>query len=108
MASYKKLSTYHYPHDSKMLSFPPICANAKKLYYGLKQAPPAWFDRFSTFLFTLGFQSSKADPSLFVLKQQSDIVILLLYVDDMLITGNFSDLLDNSLYQLKHEFVMKD
>lgn len=40
-------------------------------------------------LFTKGFLSSISDPSLFVLKKE-DVVILLLYVDDMLIKGNAS------------------
>ncbi|KAM2004613.1 hypothetical protein ACFX15_028040 [Malus domestica] len=42
-----------------------VCKLHKSLY-GLKQAPRAWNDRFTSFLPALGFQSSHADPSLFV------------------------------------------
>ena len=38
----------------------------KKALYGLKQAPRAWFQRFSSFLLTLGFSYSHADTFLFV------------------------------------------
>ncbi|XP_048626071.1 uncharacterized mitochondrial protein AtMg00810-like [Brassica napus] len=79
-----------------------------KAIYGLKQAPRAWFDKFSTFLIDFGFCCSKSDPSLFVYKTETDIIILLLYVDDMVITGNSSESLDHLLKQLNSEFRMTD
>lgn len=59
-------------------------------------------------LFTKGFLSSISDPSLFVLKKKDVVILLLLYVDDMLIKGNASGLLDEFLIVLKQEFAMKD
>lgn len=104
-------------HETVYVSQPPglrnkihpnVVSKLRKALYGLKQAPRAWFDRFNTFLFSQGFNSSNADSSLSVLKKGSDIVILLLYVEDMLITGNSSSLLDKFLLHLKQEFAMKD
>jgi hypothetical protein len=37
----------------------------KKTLYGLKQAPRAWYDRIDSFLTSLGFTKSKADPNLY-------------------------------------------
>jgi hypothetical protein len=66
-----------------------VCKLHKSLY-GLKQAPRAWFERFTSHLLTLGFTASLADASLFVLHHGSTTVYLLLYVDDIIITGNNS------------------
>lgn len=66
-----------------------VCLLHKSLY-GLKQSPQAWFDKFSTFLLEFGFKCSIKDPSLFVFLKGKDVIMLLLYVDDMLITGNRS------------------
>ena len=62
----------------------------KKSLYGLKQAPRAWFDRLSQFLLHIGFHCSKADPSLFILRNSSMVIILLIYVNDILVVGNDS------------------
>lgn len=56
--------------------------------YGLKQAPRAWFQRLSSFLITLGFVCSLADPSLFVYKKDTTLIYLLVYVDGVIVTGN--------------------
>ena len=64
-----------------------------KAIYGLKQSPRAWFDSFTTQLFHLGFHASYANTNLFILIHSSHIVYLLLYVDDIIITGNNSPLL---------------
>ena len=60
----------------------------KKTLYSLKQVPRAWFQRFSSFLLQLGFSCSCADTSLFVFNRQDDLIYLILYVDDIILTGN--------------------
>uniref|UniRef100_A0A2N9F5L7 Reverse transcriptase Ty1/copia-type domain-containing protein n=1 Tax=Fagus sylvatica TaxID=28930 RepID=A0A2N9F5L7_FAGSY len=84
-----------------------VCHLHKSLY-GLKQAPRAWFERFTSHLLTLGFTASVADASLFVLKQDSVIVYLLLYVDDIIITGSDSTVVSNIISQLSTTFEVKD
>ena len=55
---------------------------------GLKQAPQAWYERIDSFLSVMGFTKSKADPNLYLKVVDDAPVILLLYVDDLFLTGN--------------------
>lgn len=71
--------------DSRNLNY--VCRLNKALY-GLKQAPRAWFQRLSNFLVHQGFQCSQADTSLFVFHHGSCLLYLLVYVDDIILTGN--------------------
>jgi hypothetical protein len=84
-----------------------VCKLHKSLY-GLKQAPRAWFERFTSHLLTLGFTASLADASLFVLHTGSTTVYLLLYVDDIIITGNNSTVVSDVISQLSTTFELKD
>ena len=88
--------------------FPNHICLLKKALYGLKQAPRAWFQRFSSFFIHLGFYCSRADTSLFIFHRQSDIIYLLLYVDDIILTGNNSSLLARFTCKLHSEFATKD
>ena len=56
----------------------------------------------------MGFTASVADASLFVLKQGSFIVYLLLYVDDIIITGSDSTVVSTIISQLLTTFEVKD
>jgi hypothetical protein len=63
-----------------------VCLLLRSLY-GLKQAPRAWFQRFATYITTVGFTPSRCDSSLFIYRQGDDIAFLLLYVDDTFLEG---------------------
>lgn len=80
----------------------------KKALYGLKQAPRAWFQRLSNFLTHLGFSCSRADTSLFIFKRESCILYLLVYVDDIILTGNNTDIISKFISRLNNEFSIKD
>ena len=54
--------------------------------YGLKQAPRAWFEKFRSTLLQFKLVQSKYDSSLFLRKTATGIVLLLVYVDDIVIT----------------------
>ncbi|KAJ0697300.1 putative RNA-directed DNA polymerase [Helianthus annuus] len=79
-----------------------------KAIYGLKQAPRAWFNKLSTALLQLGFHGSKTDPSLFILNSSGLLVYLLVYVDDIIITGNHSGAVSNIIERLDSLFALKD
>ncbi|KAK9075210.1 hypothetical protein SSX86_003531 [Deinandra increscens subsp. villosa] len=89
-------------------NFPDYVCHLNKALYGLKQAPRAWFQRLSNFLITNGFSCSKADPSLFVFRKNTSILYLLVYVDDLIITGNQEDLVTRFITRLNKEFATKD
>lgn len=84
-----------------------VC-HLKRALYGLKQAPRAWFDRFSDFLLSFGFFCSSADPSLFVCHTTHGTILLLLYVDDIILTGDNPTFLDSFINELSTEFAIKD
>ncbi|XP_068661887.1 uncharacterized mitochondrial protein AtMg00810-like [Aristolochia californica] len=88
--------------------FPDHVCKLQKALYGLKQAPRAWFQRFSSFLIHLGFHCSHADPSLFVFHRHSNILYLLLYVNNIIIMGNNPSLLDSFATKLHSEFATKN
>ena len=60
----------------------------KKDLYGLKQASTAWYVRIDNFLTSMGFSKSKFDPNLYMNIIDDEPIILLLYVDYLLLTGN--------------------
>jgi hypothetical protein len=62
----------------------------KKALYRLKQSPRAWYGRIDSFLTSLGFTKSKVDPNLYFKVMNDEPVILLLYVDDLFLTGEKS------------------
>lgn len=63
----------------------------KKALYGLKQAPRAWYGKIAEFLVQSGFSVAPADSSLFVKFQEGKLAIVLVYVDDLIITGDDED-----------------
>jgi hypothetical protein len=87
---------------------PDLVCRLKKSLYGLKQAPRAWYNRFASFLLSLGFADAKSNTSLFVFRRGSDTVYLLLYVDDIILTASSTELLRRTISALQWEFAMKD
>ncbi|KAJ0581064.1 putative RNA-directed DNA polymerase [Helianthus annuus] len=84
-----------------------VCLLHKSLY-GLKQAPRAWFNRLTTALQQLGFHGSKTDPSLFILNSRGHLVYALIYVDDIIITGNNDQTVSHIIQRLSSMFAIKD
>ncbi|XP_017416637.1 uncharacterized mitochondrial protein AtMg00810-like [Vigna angularis] len=88
--------------------YPNHVCRLRNALYGLKQDPLAWFQRFSSFLLSVGFLGSKADPSLFVFHNTGATLHILVYVDDIILTGNNSSLIQKILARFKTEFAIKD
>ena len=80
-----------------------VC-NLHKSLYVLKQAPKAWFNRLTYHLFHLGFTASYPDPSLFELHTSKVTIFPLLYVDDIIITGNIPFHISHLVSQLQVGF----
>nr|GFB20504.1 hypothetical protein [Tanacetum cinerariifolium] len=56
----------------------------KKALYGLKQGPRAWYDELSNILVSKRFSKGSIDPTLFITKHKGDILLVLIYVDDII------------------------
>ena len=80
----------------------------RKALYGLKQAPRAWFAKFHKTIMQLNFSASAHDSALFTRKTSNGTVVLLLYVDDMIITGDDSIGIEELKQFLSQNFEMKD
>jgi hypothetical protein len=85
-----------------------LVCKLKKSLYGLKQSPRAWFGRFTQSMRQFGYKQSNSDHTLFFKHHNSRITVLIIYVDDMVITGDDSEEIERLQQQLASEFEMKD
>jgi hypothetical protein len=70
--------------------------------YGQKQAP------FSFTIAPIGFVSSSYDSAIFIWRSDTGLILLLLYVDDMIITGDDTAGIHNLQQFLSQQFEMND
>ncbi|KAH9324630.1 hypothetical protein KI387_004808, partial [Taxus chinensis] len=80
----------------------------KKSLYGLKQAPRAWYIKIDEHLVQHGFVRNPYDPNLYLEKQGGEMVIVVVYVDDLVITGSLVKMIDETKKDLKRSFDMID
>jgi hypothetical protein len=98
---------YMTPPQGLFSSSKGVC-KLKRSLYGLKQAPRAWYEKFRSTLLGFSFTQSQYDSSLFIHSTSAGIVLLLLYVDDMVITGSDHASIQRLKQQLQSAFHMKD
>ena len=78
----------------------------KKALYGLKQAPRAWYDRLTQYLVSHGFTRGKTDQTLFIKKEDGELIVAQVYVDDI-IFGSTKDKIAHGFSKLMQaEFKM--
>ena len=93
---------FHKPHsDGKVYRL-------KKALYGLKQAPRAWNEKIDAFFQRTGFTRSSADPNLYIHKLKGLFTVIVLYVDDLIMTGNDDGFIRTTKSALSSEFKMTD
>ena len=91
-----------YPHLGSQ-----VC-RLRRAFYAFKQIPRAWFEKFSLVVAQQGFTSSPHDTAVFVRRSFASITLILLYVDDMIITGDDSVGIHSLQHFLSQHFEMKD
>ena len=86
-----------------------LVCKLKKSLYGLKQAPREWYHKFHLFMLSQSYQRSDTDHCLYTKRaKDGSLLILILYVDDMLITRTNIDEISNLKSKLNANFDMKD
>jgi len=80
----------------------------KKAIYRLKHSPRAWFEKFSLTITGFDFRRCHSYHFVFIRRLRSDIVVLAIYVDDILLTGSDSAGIVETKMYLKRHFVTKD
>ena len=85
-----------------------IC-KLKKSLYGLKQSPRAWFERFTKFVKNQGYIQGHTDHTMFTKHSTNEkIAILIVYVDDIILTGDDTAEMERLKRCLASEFEIKD
>jgi Reverse transcriptase (RNA-dependent DNA polymerase) len=79
-----------------------------KSLYGLKQSPRTWFQKLSQSFLDFNFVASNYDPSIFLCHTNGHIIILLIYVNDIILTKSNLILAQNYLVYLQSHFAIKD
>lgn len=80
----------------------------RKALYGLKQAPRAWYGEIAEFLTRSGYSVAHADSSLFIKEKEGKLAIVLVYVDDLIITGDDEREIHQTRENLSVRFQMKE
>lgn len=97
----------HQPEGSLILLILLMFVSFKKALYGLMQAPRAWHDRLKGLFIQQDFKASKSNTYLITQHIGKDILLILICMDDILITGSSSNLIAIVIQQLNSKYVMK-
>ncbi|KAM0053391.1 putative RNA-directed DNA polymerase [Helianthus debilis subsp. tardiflorus] len=84
-----------------------VCKLIKSMY-GLKQAPRKWNEKLTNVLVNVGFVQSSCDHSLYIMCKSSVMIVLLVYVDDIIVTGNSDSQIKRVKTLLSDNFQIKD
>ncbi|KAE8673637.1 Calcium-dependent protein kinase 34 [Hibiscus syriacus] len=85
-----------------------LVCKLEKVLYGLKQAPRSWYAKLCDFLGRIGFHGTQADASLFIRCLGKSFTYALVYVDDIIVTGQDETEVESVISQLSQEFSLKD
>ena len=80
----------------------------KKALYGLKQAPRAWYSRIKAYFLESGFEKCPSEHTLFTKTEEGKALVVSIYVDDLIFTGNDEKLIKEFKVSMKNEFNMTD
>ena len=85
-----------------------LVCKLKKSLYGLRQAPRNWWVVINDWLIEYGLVPSGADPCVYVMFRDDDILVIILYVDDLILAGSSRKLIDQFKRAISERFNMKD
>lgn len=73
----------------------------KKALYKLKQEPHAWHSKSDEYLLGLGFTKTVEDPNFYYLFDRFDMLVLVMYVDDLILTRSSVNLITRCKFELE-------
>lgn len=79
-----------------------------KALYGLRQAPRAWNSRLDKCMKGMGFERCPQEYAVYTKKKKGSVLIIGVYVDDLIVTGNHNDEVMKFKQQMSKEFEMSD
>ena len=85
-----------------------LVCKLKKSIYGLKQSPRCWNKAFKEYMESIGFKQSNADPCIFIKTEESEKIIVAVYVDDLIIATKTNEKMEEVKKSLSSRFKMKD
>jgi hypothetical protein len=82
----------------------------RRALYGLKQASRAWYSRIEAYFLKERFEKCPYEHTLFIIKssQGTSLLLMCLYVDDLIFTGNDETLFSFFKHSMMKEFNMTD
>ena len=95
-------------YDQKGPNGERLVCRLKRSLYGLKQSPRNWNTVINVWLIEYGLKQSQADPCLYIKKVGKEILVIVLYVDDLLITGSNMQFINHFKKAIGDRFKMKD
>lgn len=98
----------HQPQSFVHHEYPYYVCKLKKEFYRLMQAPKAWITKVSTCLTQWDFKGSQLDTSMMTFTDKGMIMILLIYVDDIIVTQNNVDFIQIIIQKLHSVFALND
>lgn len=84
-----------------------VCQLMRALY-GLKQASSEWHRCIKDYLLDLHFICLVSDPCVFLFREQSRLILVLIYVDDIIILSNTAILAENFKSDIRKKFSIKE
>jgi transposase InsO family protein len=94
------------PEGFQLSDNPDFVCKLKKALYGLKQAPRAWYYRLDKYLQDKGFKRGTIDNNLYIKTEDNDLLIVLVYVDDIIFGSNNASLVQWFASAMQSEFEM--
>lgn len=94
------------PCDFSDPTYPDHVFKLRKALYSLKQAPRAWHERLTEFLVNNGYVRGVVDKTLFIRKQEGNLVVAQIYVDDIFFGGMSAKMVEVFVSQMQSRFEM--
>ena len=86
--------------------FPDHVLYLKKALYGLKQAPRTWYNRLTQYLVSHRFTRGKADQTIFIKREDGELIVAQVYVDDIIFGSTKKELAHGFSELMQAEFEM--